>query len=692
MILEYPLWFILFCILLGLGYALLLYRKDHHLTEAKPWLKKLLGTVRFLAVTILAFLLLGPLLKTVFQEIEKPIIIIAADNSQSLLLSKDSIEIQTKLTTQLAELKQELDADFEVVAYSFGDVLEAGLLGEFNQKVTNLSDVFDEFYTRYNHRNIGALVLATDGIYNQGSSPVYSMRDLNFPIYTVALGDTAQRKDLRLAEVRHNKLAYLGNKFPLEILVEAVQLKSERIDLEILQGGRPVYSEHFTSTTDQFRKTISVNLEAAKTGLQKYSVRLKAIKGETILINNIADIYIDVINSRQKILIVGAAPHPDIGAIREALLMNDNYEVTTKLIDDFDDDIGKYSLAIFHQLPSKKNQAMSLIAQASAKHLPVLFVLGAQSDITSFNKVQKAYQVANPNGNLNESHTAYNKDFSLFKMELEHTRKLEQYPPLHVPFGTFKKSESATALLNQRIGFVATDDPLLLFQKLEDQKIGIITGEGIWRWLLVNYAEDQNHDVFNTLIGKVAQYLASKEDKSFFRVFGKNKFAENEPLIFNAELYNKSYDPVNDPDVSFVIRNEAGKDFSYAFSKVENAYRLNAGLLPVGEYSYSARTVLNGEEFKEAGVFSIAAVRLEAGSLTADHQLLYTLSTANGGKMVYQKDIATLAEEISNKSEISPRIYSKKNLAELISEEWVFALVLALLSLEWFLRKRNGAY
>ena len=38
------------------------------------------------------------------------------------------------------------------------------------------------------NENIGALIIAGDGIYNQGKNPVNLTDEINFPVYTVGIG------------------------------------------------------------------------------------------------------------------------------------------------------------------------------------------------------------------------------------------------------------------------------------------------------------------------------------------------------------------------------------------------------------------------------------------------------------------------------------------------------------------------
>ena len=72
---QYPAWFLLLCVLLGLGYAMLLYYRDTTFKEQSNRLNLPLGILRFLVVTIISALLLAPLLKTRITETKKPVVI-----------------------------------------------------------------------------------------------------------------------------------------------------------------------------------------------------------------------------------------------------------------------------------------------------------------------------------------------------------------------------------------------------------------------------------------------------------------------------------------------------------------------------------------------------------------------------------------------------------------------------------------
>ena len=108
-----------------------------------------------------------------------------------------------------------------MVEYAFGSEVREGVDFSFTDKVSNLSSMLRTLYDLYSNQNLGAIVLATDGIYNEGSNPIYSGNLLAAPIYTVALGDTTPQKDVLIKRVYHNKIAYLGDKFSIQIDISA---------------------------------------------------------------------------------------------------------------------------------------------------------------------------------------------------------------------------------------------------------------------------------------------------------------------------------------------------------------------------------------------------------------------------------------------------------------------------------------
>ncbi|MBC8487418.1 MAG: VWA domain-containing protein [Bacteroidetes bacterium] len=688
---EYPFWFIIFCLILGIGYAFILYYKETR-NEYPAWLKWVMAIFRTLVITIIAFLLLNPLLKTISRYTEKPIIIFAQDNSRSIVTVKDSNYYQGQYLQGLNDFLNKLESSYSVRKYLFGDKVTDEFSIDFNDNQTDISLFMDEITGRYSHRNVGALVLSSDGIFNRGINPLYSSANYNFPVYTIALGDTNIQKDVILNKVNYNRIAYRGNEFPIEVIVNGNKCNGLTNKLTISKNGKTLYSKNITFHSGNHFETIQLHLEAKETGLQRYRVRLSALPDEITLSNNVQDIFIDVLEGRQKILILANSPYPDNSALKQAIQSNRNYEVDDFIISDFNRQISAYNLIILHGLPSAKNNIKTLLEKIPEENIPVLFIISSQTKLSLFNNQRAGLSISGNKIIYNEALPLINNEFTLFSLSEKTQRAVQFFPPLISPYGDYRIQPSASSLFYQKIGSVETNEPLVLFNQTLDSKTGIIIGEGIWKWRMTNFAKEGNFEAFNEICNKTIQFLSLKVDKSFFRVFCKNDFNANEDIEFDAEVYNESYELINEPEVTLTITNSEGKKFPYTFNKTSNAYYLNAGSLPVDNYKYSARVQLGNKILTDNGEFTVSALNIEKTNTIADHNLLYNLALKRGGEMVYPDQLDDLLEIIKTREDIKTISYTQKRFTEILNIPLLLILILALLSAEWFIRKRAGGY
>lgn len=693
--LQYPAWYLLLCVALGIAYAMTLYFRDKTFAEQNPNLHKILGALRFLAVTLLAILLLQPLLKSLLTDTKKPVVVLAQDESESVgtVLTGQALE-QYKASWE--KLKNDLASKYEVKEYGFGSEVREGVTFEMKDKVSNISNVMKEVTDLYSNQNLGAVVLATDGIYNEGSNPLYAGAKLNAPVFAVALGDTTSKKDLVLKRVFHNKIAYLGDKFSVQMDVSARNCAGANTNITIskLDGNevRNLQTIPLSIAGNDFFTTREVVLEAKEAGVQRYRISLSQVSGEQSVANNSREFFVDVLDARQKLLILANAPHPDISALKQTLEVNKNYQITIAYINDLKVNVGDFDFVVLHNLPSTKNDASAVLNILNQKKTPRMFIVGSQTNLPRFNQVQPLITIQGNQQNTNDVTGVFNPNFSLFTMDEELRRNLPNFNPLTAPFGEFEARGDAQVLLYQRIGKVDTKFPLLLFGEDNGTKLAVLTAEGLWRWRLFDYLQHQNHDVFSELIGKNFQYVAVKSDKRRFRIStSKNIFNENEPVVFDAELYNESFELVNEPDVRLTITNTDRKEFNYTFNKTTKGYTLNAGVFPVGNYRFRGNVTFNGQNLTFDGQFSVQPIQLELYETTADHAMLRRLSSEFGGSVFYQDQIQSLSDTLLAR-DIKPVIFTSTRTRSVINLKWIFFLILGMLSLEWFLRRYFGAY
>ncbi len=634
------------------------------------------------------------MIRRFFRQVEKPAIIVLLDNSSSIPLNKDSLFYRTVFPAQVQQFLDNLKNNYEVTSYLFDEELKENNHWDFSGQQTDISQALEDITVRYANRNLGAVILMSDGLYNKGINPYYRAGELQAPVYVVALGDSSRPKDLLVKDVMYNQVVYLGNDFPIEVQIEASRYKGKETELSVIKNGQPVYTKKIQIPNDAYSFQVMIPaISADKPGTMKLSISLRPLEGEVTRVNNYRDIFVEVIDSRQKILLLAEAPHPDLGAIMQTIATNKNYQGEIGFLPQFNKPVNPYSLIILHQIPTASNGGAQIIASARTAGVPLLFILSSATQIPSFNQLSVGLRINGNRGNMDEVLAAFNSSFSLFTLSDQAKRLFPKLPPLISPFGSsYETSAAFTPVFYRKIGSTTTEQPLMGFSNIHGQKTGIIAGEGIWRWRLHNFQQQGNHQVFDELITKTIQYLAVKEDKSFFRIQVKNQYWENEPVIIDAELYNESYELINEPEVKLDVTGENNTTYSFVFSRYANMYRLDAGRIPVGEYKYTASTMMGGKTYKKQGTIVVKPIQIEAVNTLANFELLRSVAESTGAAMFLPNQLDELQKRIEASETITSRSYSQKQLRDLIHFRWIFFLLLALLTLEWFIRKRQGAY
>ncbi|MDP9078281.1 MAG: hypothetical protein M3O71_12690 [Bacteroidota bacterium] len=681
-------WWVPACLVLGLLYAWLLYRQPVNLAKK---FRIGLFAVRAIVVAVTALLLVSPLVKSVSYNPQKPLVLVLQDNSESINLFEAPLpaNLGEAVVDGLARLKEQLGDKYNVQEFNFDKDLNNGLSKTFNGKQTNLSNALHQLNDRFVNQNIGALVIASDGLYNQGSDPQYEAKNFKNSIYTVAEGDTIAKRDLLIGNINYNKTAFLGNDFEVEILAEAYQSKGENIRLSITEDGKQVNSQNIPVTSNNFQKQVTVKINADKKGLRRFNIAMAPVKNEISTQNNSETIYVDVLDAKQKVLLLYEAPHPDISVIKQAIESNKNYEVKASLLSDLagikPED---YNLVILYQLSAAGN---NIIQNLSKSKVPLWYIAGAQTDLSNFNDQQKIVRISSGRLEMQEVFAQPTTDFTAFTLSDSSRKKISSFPPLLAPYGNYGSPAAGSVLLRQRIGSVETTFPLLSFGDAAGQRIGILNGEGLWRWQLAEYEAFGNHHAVEELLSQGVQYLTANANRQRFIVYtAKHVFDEGENVLINAELYNDALELVNTPDVRIELKNAAGKDYSFLFSRNDKSYQLDAGTLPIGEYSYTATTKIGAKQFTATGQLTVKPLNLESRQSAANHQLLNTIAKQSGGQMLQPSQINQLADLIRKNENIKTVVYEDKRYSDIIDVKWAFVIILLLLSLEWFLRKREG--
>jgi len=677
--------FVVLSIILAAGISYFLYFRNTESVSLTTTQKVFLAILRCLSLFLIFLFLLSPLIERTKKIKQLPILAVAFDNSQSVQPYGASYNEFAKT------LKNRFIDDYQLEFWSFGGKVENTESFTGTDRRSDYGQILKSLKNNYLNKNIGALILFGDGIYNQGQDPDNFASGLKFPVYSIGVGDTTRKTDASIRNVKTNKIAFLKNKFPIEIELKFSKLKNKIAYIDIENNHKSVYSTTVSITSDDDFKLEFANLEASQVGMQHYKIKIRSFDGEANLKNNEYEFVIQIMENKQKILMLSDSPHPDLGAIRTSIKELQNYDVKLLTGNNVPDSLSSYSLIILNQLPSVKNVASKLLTKIKESRIPVLFLVGPNSMLAQLNSLDMGLKIATSQ-NTEEVQSAFDSNFSLFVLSDATKEIIESSPPLLSPFGNTELAPTIQNLAFQNIRNIRTNKTMMAFGADKGRKVGFIVGEGLWRWRLYDFQVNGNHEAFDELVQKTIQYLALKENEDNFNVYHPALYQETDNIELTAELYNDSYQLVNSPDVSIRIKNDSLKEFTYLFDRTDDYYRLNAGNLEPGDYTFEADTKLGSQSFTEKGNFSIVKNEVEIQNNQADFGVLFQLSQQTGGQFCPFENQDTLLDKIKANKQIAVQQHKQTLQTEWINLKWLFFLLILLLGVEWFYRKYWGIY
>lgn len=687
-------WYIVLCLIAGAAYAFLLYQKKG------PWsqnINKFLATLRFVVVSLIFLLVLGPFIRMVKNITEDPSIVFAIDNSLSITESLDSLTIY-QILDSLDGINTKLqEKNYHTEVYTFNGPQKSFEHIRFDSHSTNLNQLLTNIQSSYEGRKLSGVVLLSDGIYNLGFSPAYN--PFSFNIFSLAVGDTLPKSDINVRALYYNKIAYQGNKFPIVVELNSNGYDGEALELEVLQGDESIERKEIRLEGKNQTQRLEFMIDAKEKGMQHYLVKAAHKSGEFTYVNNENHAYIDIIEAKQKILIAAPSPHPDIKAIRSAIENNQNYEVdlyipglTRNNNDPLKATDQTYDLVIYHQAPDKDNKLQPLLNRMKGFDTPSWFIAGHQTDL---NLLQSHTGMLSGGATANQKDfvtPVVNDAFSRFELRDDIRSSLAFYPPVAVPFSKWELAGSAENILSQKIGNVATNKPLLAINEDHSKKTALMLGEGMWRWRLQEYAKKESHEVFDELVAKIVQFLSTHDDKRKFRVYPiQNEYYDNEPVVFETEVYNDIYERIYGHTIELTLINEYNQQRSFTYTTNQNNTKYRVSGLETGLYQYSASTILNGEKAESSGQFTVKRLQLESIDLTANFDLLRALANQTNGRFYNAAEASHLQDELLER-ELQGAIYSSERFLPIINMNWIFFLLLSLVSFEWFMRRYYNGY
>ena len=645
--------------------------------KAKSKIYLLLAFLRFVGIFGLLLLLINPQFAQKTYTLEKPNLVILADNSTSVAEKGEELkEIISKI-----KASKEISNRFKIADYKFGSDLNILDSLSFQDKNTNIYKSLSSLKDVYAREQMVALVLS-DGNQTIGEDYSYFKIDRNNTIYSMVLGDTTKYKDISVGPIQTNKYAFLKNKFPLETYVSYQGNTPVSVSVSVKMNSKIVHKENLKFNADVNFKTIAIQIDANSVGIKNLEVEVSQLVEERNIKNNRRATSIEVIDEKTKIALISDILHPDLGALKKAIESNEQREVSILKSSASNSVLEDVDLFIFYQPTAKFKQSFDF---AKSKNANTFIITGSQTDYTFINKlnvgieIETGYPQQEVFGLLNNAFTKY--DITNFD--------LTDYPPLVSDAGPILITSPFETLLGTQIKGLNIQQPLLSVIDENGSKRAVLIGENIWKWRVQTYRNTNEFVNFDEFIGNLIRYLTSSKNKSRLNVDYEKVYQGSNNTVITATYFDEAFLFDKNAKVSIKVTNTDTQKIQINPMVLKNGFfEADLSNLVAGEYDFVVS--VEKESKIEKGSFVISEFDMENQFVSSDNLKMEKLAINSGGKIFYPAQIDVLLKDLSTNDAYVPTEKSTENIVSLIDFKFLLGIIVFAFAAEWFIRKYNG--
>ena len=632
-------------------------------------LNMLFSFLRFISIFSVLLLLINPKFDQVTLSTEKPNLIIAVDNSNSIIQLNQDKKVRDLVET--ISTNTDLKDKFNLEFYTFGSHLKNSDSITFLEKQTNIDNAFNGLSQIYKQSTSPTLII-TDGNQTFGNDYEFAFSKYKQPIYPIILGDTVTYTDLKIEQLNVNKYAYLKNRFPIEAILVYNGNTNVNSKLEVSQGNNTVYSETVRFTKTNNSKVVNFTLPALSVGVSSYKATLIPIENEKNKINNSKNFAVEVIDQKTKIAIISDFSHPDLGALKKSIESNEQRSVSFLNSTEIISQINDFQLIILYQPNNKFNNLFEVL---NSENKNKFVIIGTKTDLNFLNRIEKNYQYEITQ-QLEDYQAELNLNYSPF---IINAIDFESFPPLKSNYGSVNFTIPFQFILNKTVRGVSTKEPLLATFETNNRREAVLFGENIWQWRAQSYINSKSFNPFDDFIGKLVQYLASNKRKSRLDLEYEPFYNGSTNIIIKAQFFDKNYQFDSRETLSITLKDDIlGEERVFPLILKNNNYQVDLSNLSPSRYSFTVKA--SGENISKSGNFQILEYNVEQQFLNANVTKLQQLATNSLGTSYFIDSTENLINDL----------LSNKNSLPLIDWKYLLILIALSLSTEWFLRKYNG--
>ncbi len=714
-----PLWLIL--ALLGLGILALILQYPRLRTRVGRSRCLWLSALRLGAFLLLVGCFLDPASTERVEKKSSPTLAVFVDTSSSMGLpgkgGKSRLEEALDLLLGGEKpLLKTLSERFEVQVYALGESTRPVEAGEVsNLKPAGGMGDLNAVIGRLSSRNVLPILLS-DGRAKwegKGASP--------FPFFTVPVGDPGDYRDIWIQKLKAPAIAFRGREVRIEAVLKSHGFRPMTLPVSLRDGQKLLTAQSIRFQGDPAEVSLSFSFTLEETGVHHLSLSLPPQAGESSVFNNSFPFSLRVARDKVRILMISGHPSLNYRYLRMALKGDPSIDLLSFVIlrtptDVLNVPLQEQSLIPFpvETLFSKElSQFDLLILDDFPFHLYVksaylekvrdfvkggggLALIGGPNlldggkysgtpleDVLPVAVAGKGeYERENPRKVKLTRSGGSHPITRLEATEKENLNLWKEMPALD-GINRVQLKTSATSLLESGNG---APYPVLSVGKYGQGRVLVLATDYSWKWRMGMVERGRGQWAYHRFVERTVRWLTKDPGLDPIQILlPEEVVGRGQRKEVRVRVRSEEESPETRGVVQFSVFDPKGLKIGAEFAPSGRPGEYAASFVPEKRGTYKLKVQTPGGSMEES--VEIPELAGERDGLP-DHERLRWIAQSTGGKFLSTKE--ELFQEILDAAEKKETRHVEEKRIPLWNRFPLLALVLTLLSAEWYFRRRWG--
>jgi uncharacterized membrane protein len=575
------------------------------------------------------------------------------------------------------------------------------------------------------------IIVFSDGIAN-GEVRSFDGATVAAPVFAVGVGETEGFTDLRIAKLGAPEFAFRGREFKIDLTVQAFGMKGRTVPLYFNRGKNLIASRSIAIDADPFEQNVTLSFTPKELGTHAFSVSLPAQAGEQITQNNQKEFKVEVRRDKIRVLTLSGSPSWNYRFLRMALKQDPLIELVSFVflrtptdtvdvpenqlslipfpIDDiFLEELKNFDVVIFDDFSHRAyfNPVYLERVRDFVRDGGGLAMLGGSRAFDNGGYADSALREVLPveldgkggfqsRGEVHAALTAAGKAHPITRLLPDPKGNEETWSKMPALTGINQvRSVRGETLLTASANGAQAGAPLLAIGRYGKGRTLALMSDDAWRWNFIavgNKETPQNH---LKLVRQAVRWLAQEPAFEQVQLYPIPTSQPGEKVAIKLKVLNDDFTPTRQASVQLRVFSPEGEPTLVSTGPDGDEGEYSGEYTPTKEgiYRVEAQASAGGKSLGgDKASFTAAFSYGETDDGLPRLDLMKKIAESSKGEYIPINDWneKTFDKIAARLEQIAPSEIVEQRQIRLWSNLWPFGIILVLLSVEWWIRRKWG--